>query len=80
MSQKSKALKTLVYVTNIPEYVTNKNIRKYTPTRITPKGEVFYFYKGEYITQEKFFNLFPLNLIPINDKGKNCDPKQDWFK
>lgn len=61
-----------IKVTGIAQYVSNKAMRNDTKHRIKD-GNWEWFYKGEWILEEKFYALFDLTLKKVNYKGENPD-------
>ena len=64
---------TQIKVKGIGKYIANKEIRRMTLFRINSEGKSFYIYKGESITKDSFYKMFPVSLQKVNYKGENPD-------
>ena len=79
MSLKIAIKKSAIVVKNIAEYMTNKKIRREAHYRNYPDGSVTVFYHGTEIEVSEFYEMFPLQLLPLETKGANPCKKFDYI-
>jgi acylphosphatase len=79
MSLKIGLRKSAIIVKNIAEYMTNKKIRREAHYRNYPDGSVAVFFEGAEIEVNEFYEMFPLQLLPLETKGANPCKKFDYI-
>lgn len=64
---------------NISQVIRNKTIRANTSSFINSEGKGFHVLNDEVIPDKEFFEMYPVELLPVRSKGENPDRTKEYF-